>query len=434
MMLLSTRDSSVRHRWSDAVLRGLAPDGGLYLPDHVPQLSPSDLDKLGPLSFPELAYELCRLFISDEVSDEVIREICFSAFNFEVPLRTVTNNTAILELFHGPTCAFKDFGARFMARLFRYFVHGRTDGLTVLVATSGDTGSAVANAFFDPSSCPPIRVVILFPKNKVSLIQEKQMTTLGHNVTAVEVNGTFDDCQALVKKALVDPTVNDKGALTSANSINIARLLPQMFYYMFAALRVGAGRRVIFSVPSGNLGNLTAGIIGHLMGMPASHFIAACNVNAPFPEYIQSGIFRPHSSQETLSNAMDVGNPSNYARLLSLYSGDLEKIRTCISGARVTDAETIDTIRRLFRNTGYTIDPHTAVGLLAWERYQATYRDDALGIVLGTAHPSKFVSTVAQATGAEPIAPAQLRDAMNSPGNKIPLDNSYEQFKALLSN
>ncbi|MEN9846715.1 MAG: threonine synthase [Pseudomonadota bacterium] len=429
MKLFSTKDNSIRHRWSDGVLRGLAPDGGLYLPAELPHLSGATLAQLADLSFPHLAYELARRFLSEEVPDAALKDICSSAFTFDVPLRQISERTHILELFHGPTCAFKDFGARFMARLFRYFLGTPDRPLTVLVATSGDTGSAVANAFYDSSESPPIRVVILFPKGKVSLVQEKQMTTLGYNVTTYEVDGTFDDCQSLVKQALADQDLTSYHALTSANSINIARLLPQMFYYVYASLKITPLGAPIFSVPSGNLGNLTGGIIGHLMGMPASHFIAACNINAPFPEYLRSGAYLPHRSQETVSNAMDVGNPSNYDRLLSLYGNELSTMRASISGDRVTDDDTVATIGRTYRDTGYTLDPHTAVGVLALDRYLSSSRSTHPGVVLATAHPAKFSSTVSHAIGRDPEIPTQLAEALIREGHKIPLENSYAALK-----
>jgi len=431
--LFSTNDNSIRHRWSDAVLRGLAADGGLYLPVEIPHLSGGTLAQLAELPFPDLAFELARRFLADEVPDTTLREICASAFTFEVPLRTISPDLYVLELFHGPTCAFKDFGARFMARLFRHFLGTPTRPLTVLVATSGDTGSAVANAFFDRSPSPPIRVAILFPKGKVSLVQEKQMTTLGHNVTAYEVDGTFDDCQALVKQALADKELTSQHSLTSANSINIARLLPQMFYYVYAALKLTSVGSPIFSVPSGNLGNLTGGIIGHLMGMPASHFIAACNINAPFPEYLRSGSYLPHPSHETLSNAMDVGSPSNYVRLISLYGSELGEMRATISGDRITDEETVSTISQTFQETGYVLDPHTAVGALALERYRHLSRSTHPGVVLATAHPAKFGATVFKAIGRDPELPPQLAEALNKEGAKIPLSNSYRELQRLLA-
>lgn len=433
MKLFSTKDNSIRHRWSEAVLRGLAPDGGLYLPVEIPRLSGATLAQLSELPFPHLAYELAKRFLSDEVPDAIIKEICASAFTFDVPLKKISEQTHILELFHGPTCAFKDFGARFMARLFRHFLGSSDRPLTVLVATSGDTGSAVANAFFDPSTSPPIRVAILFPKGKVSLVQEKQMTTLGHNVTAYEVDGTFDDCQALVKQALSDKEITSRQAFTSANSINIARLLPQMFYYVYAALKISQTGAPIFSVPSGNLGNLTGGIIGHLMGMPSTHFIAACNINAPFPEYLRSGEYRPQASQETTSNAMDVGNPSNYVRLLSLYGNEIGSMRATISGDRITDEETIATISKTFRETGYVLDPHTAVGVLALERSRCQTRSTNPGVVLATAHPAKFANTVTNAIGHDPEAPPQLAQALKKEGDKVPLRNSYAELQRQLA-
>ena len=432
MELFSTKDNSIRHRWSEAVLRGLAPDSGLYLPVELPNLPGQSLGQLAELPFPQLAFELARRFLSDEVSDAALQNLCSAAFTFDVPLRKISDTTRILELFHGPTCAFKDFGARFMARLFRHFLGSTQQPLTVLVATSGDTGSAVANAFFDDSSSPPIRVSILFPRGKVSLVQEKQMTTLGHNVTAYEVEGTFDDCQSLVKQALADNDLTKRHAFTSANSINIARLLPQMFYYVYASLKVQELGPPIFSVPSGNLGNLTGGIIGHLMGMPASHFIAACNINAPFPEYLRSGNYIPHPSHETVSNAMDVGNPSNYIRLLSLYGNEIGRMRAAISGARITDEETVATISRIYQDTGYVLDPHTAVGVLALERYQERSHASNPGIVLATAHPAKFASTVAAAIAKDPEMPPQLAEALTKEGTKIPLKNSYAEFKRAL--
>ncbi len=433
MELFSTKDNTIRHRWSDAVLRGLAPDGGLYLPVAVPHLSGATLAQLAELPFPSLAFELARRFLAEEVPDALLKELCASAFTFEIPLREISEGTHILELFHGPTCAFKDFGARFMARLFRHFLGTPERPLTVLVATSGDTGSAVANAFFDKSPSPPIRVSILFPKGKVSLVQEKQMTTLGHNVTAYEVDGTFDDCQTLVKQALADEDLTSRHAFTSANSINIARLLPQMFYYVYAALKLKSVGSPIFSVPSGNLGNLTGGIIGHLMGMPASHFIAACNSNAPFPEYLRSGVYHPHPSRETLSNAMDVGNPSNYVRLLSLYGDEIGKMRATISGDLVTDEETVATISKTFQGTGYVLDPHTAVGVLALERYKRQSRSIQPGVVLATAHPAKFGATVSKAIGRDPELPPQLAEALTKEGEKVPLSNSYGELRRRLA-
>ncbi len=434
MKLCSTTDPALRASWRDAVLKGLAPNGGLFIPTELPHMATADLQVAGPLCFSELAAKLARLFLYDELPGPVIEQICTDSFTFDVPLKKIEGATYILELFHGPTCAFKDFGARFMARLFRYFLGAAGENLTVLVATSGDTGSAVANAFFDPSPNARIKVAILFPRGKVSRVQEKQMTTLGHNVTAFEVDGTFDDCQRLVKHALADSDLQARSPLTSANSINISRLLPQMFYYVHAALQITDPKPPVFSVPSGNLGNLTGGIMAHLMGLPVTRFIAACNRNDVFPNYLASASFLPRPSIETVSNAMDVGNPSNFARILPLYGGSLDTIRADICGYGFSDEETIGAMTAWYERTGYILDPHTAVGVLALEKLRATRSTHyAPGIVLATAHPAKFGDIVKHAIAVEPDLPPQLRKALDQPGYKVPLDNCYDTLKRHLS-
>lgn len=430
MALYSTSSPTLCSSWREAVLAGLASDGGLFLPLDIPHLPQFTSPRVSKLTFCELAYELSSLFLHHEVSAPSLQAICEESFSFPVPTVTLTKNTSILELFHGPTCAFKDFGARFMARLFRYFITQEGEhSLTVLVATSGDTGSAVANAFFDPSPHAPIKVAILFPKGKVSLVQEKQMTTLGHNVRAFEVDGTFDDCQRLVKQALADSSLTGRMRLTSANSINIARLLPQMFYYVWAALQTRDYGAPLFVVPSGNLGNLTAGVLAARMGLPTSGFLAACNTNDIYPHFLTSGLFEPRPSIETLSNAMDVGNPSNFARLKHLVrDAEVE-----VHGASISDAETLRTIRETYEETGYVLDPHTAVGIagLASLRSHAT-KQYPHTIVVATAHPAKFAPTVKQAIGREPELPQQLAEAISLPSQKIPLSNSYgDLVKAL---
>jgi threonine synthase len=320
-----------------------------------------------------------------------------------------------------------------MARLFRHFLNSTGERLTVLVATSGDTGSAVANAFFDPSPEAPIKVVILFPRGKVSPVQERQMTTLGHNVTALELDGTFDDCQKLVKHALSDTSLLAHTRLTSANSINIARLLPQMFYYVFAALQISDPTPPVFSVPSGNLGNLTGGLMARLMGLAVTRFIAACNQNDVFPQYLTSALFSPRPSIETLSNAMDVGNPSNFARIVPLYRESLDDIRADVVGYTLSDEETLTTIATWYERTGYILDPHTAVAMRALEKLRATRATNyAPGIVLATAHPAKFGAVVRQAIGTEPQMPKQLEEALSKPDHKIPLGNSYSDLRRLL--
>jgi threonine synthase len=396
-------------------------------------MTTADLQAARALPFPELATKLAKLFLEDEVPAAVIEQICRDSFTFDVPLKKIEGATYILELFHGPTCAFKDFGARFMANLFRYFLDSKGEQLTVLVATSGDTGSAVANAFFDSSANAQIKVVILFPRGKVSLVQEKQMTTLGHNVTALEVDGTFDDCQQLVKQALADVDLRATSRLTSANSINLARLLPQMFYYVHAALQINDPKAPVFSVPSGNLGNLTGGLIAHLMGLPVTRFISACNRNDVFPAYLSSSAFTPRPSIETVSNAMDVGNPSNFARIVPLYGASLEKMRADICGYGFSDDETLAAIATWYERTGYILDPHTAVGALALEKLRATRSTNyAPGIILATAHPAKFADVVKRAISVEPDFPPQLREALEKPGHKIALENRYDALKSHL--
>jgi len=428
MVLCSTNDPSLRASWSDAVLRGLAPDGGLYIPTSLPAFTPQELLALKGLSFPQLASRIAQAIIGDEVSPEHLDAICSKAFTFDAPLREISRNLFILELFHGPTCAFKDFGARFMARLFRYFLGKSADHLTVLVATSGDTGSAVANAFFDPDPHAPISVTILFPKGKVTPAQEKQMTTLGHNVTAYEVEGTSDDCQALVKRALADTQLPERRRLTSANSINIARLLPQSLYYIRAMTQLDPGSKPIISVPSGNLGNLTGGLMAQIMGARAFRWIAACNRNAPFPTYLRTGVYAPHPSYETISNAMDVGNPSNFARIVTLFGKDSRELRDLIIGESVSDPDTRAEIRRVFEETGYVVCPHTAVGFAAARRHAEDISPKTPLIVVGTADPAKFAATVEPEIGRAVQYPLSLLEVMNKKSEKVSIPNSYPEF------
>lgn len=404
------------------MLRGLAPDGGLYIPAVIPSFDKKAQDALRRLPFPEMCAHIVAEFLGDELSGSEIERLCAESFNFEVRLARLNDTTQILELFHGPTCAFKDFGARFMARLFRHFWGSPNRPLTVLVATSGDTGSAVAQAFYDTTPSPAIRVAVLFPKGKVSDIQRRQMTTLGHNVTAFEVDGTFDDCQALAKRALRDEGLLARTALTSANSINIARLLPQMLYYVSALLR--ADQLPVVVVPSGNLGNLTGGLLAHRCGFAASHWIAACNANRSFPDFLASGRFSPMTSIETISNAMDVGNPSNFARITALFGE--APTPDILSGYSISDVDTYAQIVTTFSETGYILDPHTAVASCALELYRDRYRSNAPGIIVSTAHPAKFTAVVQKAINRVPLMPAQLEHTLTKPELSIPLPNSYE--------
>jgi threonine synthase len=434
--LYSTNNQENKASWRDAVLRGLAPDGGLYLPLHYPHLSQTDIQSLKNFSFSDLSALLSTRFIGSEVPEDIIKKICRDAFNFPLVLRKLTPSLAALELFHGPTCAFKDFGARFMARLFRYFWGDKSQQLTVLVATSGDTGSAVANAFFDQSPNPPIRVVILYPKNKVSDVQRRQMTTLGYNVTALQVRGTFDDCQRLVKEALNDQKLLESTALTSANSINIARLLPQAFYYAFASLMFEESNRPIFSVPSGNLGNLTGGLIANQIGFNSAGFIAACNSNNAFPKFLGSGHFTPKASVDTISNAMDVGNPSNFHRITRFTpkgygTSDQQPL---IRAYSISDQDTLDAINRYKTLYGYTLDPHTAVGAVALERFAESSRTtNSHQVLVATAHPGKFASVVKQALGSEPETPESLKAVLNQPEKFTEVNNSYDELFKILA-
>jgi len=411
-------------------LRGLAPDGGLYMPVEFARHSPYELEEFRALPFTEVCFRVVRPFTIPDVAEEVLWQIVSEAINFPVKLVSLSPGLYILELFHGPTLAFKDFGARFMARLMGYFVRDETRSLTVLVATSGDTGSAVAHGFL---GVPGIRVVILYPSKRVSEAQEKQFTTLGENITALEVAGTFDDCQRLVKQAFADEELNQRAWLTSANSINIGRLLPQMFYHVAAYCQVPEiSEPLVISVPSGNFGNLTAGIFAKRIGLPVAHFIAATNTNDVVPEYLRSGEFHPRPARATCSNAMDVGNPSNFSRLLDLCGGRLENVRREISGYSATDEETLQEMKSTWQRHGYIADPHTAVGLLGWEAYKKEHAESSEGVVLATAHPAKFADVVQKAIGQAPPLPERLGKYLQQPKLSVPASSSYDDFKQFL--
>ena len=414
----------------DAVLRGSAPDGGLYMPVQMPRLQSDFFGRLRSLSFPELAREVGALFLGDDIPPEALTEIVTCALDFPAPLISITERLHIIELFHGPTLAFKDFGARFMARLMGYFVRESGQELTVIAATSGDTGSAVAHAFL---GVPGIRVVILYPAGRVSIAQEKQFTTLGQNITALEVAGSFDDCQRLAKQALIDPLVAEKFTITSANSINIARLIPQMFYYFAAYAQLpDAAAPVVFSVPSGNFGNLTAGLFAKRIGLPVSRFVAATNTNDVVPEFLRSGNLISRASRYTVSNAMDVGNPSNFARIIDLYDNDLQAIRRDIWGCSFSDEETLRAMHDVELQHKYLLDPHTAVGMLGWESFAKQDHSNSQGIVLATAHPAKFAETFARATGLRPEMPERLASLLDRAKQSIPLPNRFPALQEFL--
>ena len=413
-----------------AVMQGLAPDEGLYVPVEIPVLPPHFFTRMRSMTLADLGLEVMLPFVAREIPEPKLLQILREALTFPAPLVPLSPQLHILELFHGPTLAFKDFGARTMARLIGHFASELGGKFTVLVATSGDTGSAVAHGFL---GVPGIRVVILYPAGRVSTAQEKQFTTLGQNISALEVAGAFDDCQRLVKQALSDPDLAELVRPTSANSINIARLLPQMFYYFAGVAQLRErGTPVAVSVPSGNFGNLTAGLMAKRTGLPVAQFIAATNKNDVVPEYLRSGSFRPRPSQPTLSSAMDVGNPSNFARLADLCENDLQAMRREIWACSATDEQTLHALKSVRERYGYLADPHTAVGIFGLETFLKQRSAPCQGIVLATAHPAKFPEVVARATGVTPELPERLVASLSRQKQAIPLANSFDAFKQFL--
>jgi threonine synthase len=391
MRFYSTNNKNINVSLREAVMQGLAPDKGLYMPEEIPRLPGDFLATIERRSFREIAFAISRQFTGEEVPEDVLAGIIAHTIEFDAPVVNIEGNVYALELFHGPTLAFKDFGARFMSRLLAYFARNQQTEIIVLVATSGDTGSAVANGFL---GVPGTKVVVLYPAGKVSEIQEKQFTTLGNNITAVEVKGTFDDCQRLVKQAFLDEELRRRFFLTSANSINIARLIPQSFYYFqaYAQLKI-TNRPFVFAVPSGNFGNLTGGLLANRMGLPVKKFIACTNINDVVPNYLESGVFNPRPSLHTISNAMDVGDPSNFARLLDLYHHDSYAMATDISAYAFTDRQTSGAIRDVFNRRQYIMDPHGAIGYLGLKKHMEN-DSQVTGVFLETAHPAKFKDTV----------------------------------------
>lgn len=430
MQLYSTNNPSLRVSLREAIFQGLPADNGLFMPVHIPAMPESFIQNLDQFTFSEIAFHLATSLIGNEIPENDLKGIVQRAINFPAPVVSLEENTFILELFHGPSLAFKDFGARFMAESMSYFNRGETQELTILVATSGDTGGAVAAGFY---RTPGIRVIILYPSGKVSPLQEKQLTTLGHNVTALEVEGTFDDCQALVKKAFLDTELRSRLRLSSANSINIARLIPQIFYYWEAWKQLyRTTDHIVFVVPSGNFGNLTAGLLAQKMGLPVQHFVAATNANDVVPEYLATGHFHPRPSVRTISNAMDVGNPSNFARMLDLFGSTWNIMREHISGYTFTDEQTRDAMRTVFHKRNYVLDPHGAVGYLAWKTYQKEH-PDATGIILETAHPAKFLEDVEAILGQKITIPKVLADISEKAKIAIRINKDYETFKNWLA-
>lgn len=440
MKYYSTAGQASPASFRQAVQRGLAPDGGLYMPERIPLLAQGVLERLPELSFAEIAFQAARPYLEGEIPDADLRRIVSETVDFGAPLVEVESGPApvySLELFHGPSLAFKDFGARFMARVLSYFSREDDQPLTILVATSGDTGSAVAMGFLE---VPGIEVVILYPSGQVSHLQEQQLTTLGHNIRTLEVEGSFDDCQRLVKQAFQDRDLRTRLRLSSANSINLARLIPQTFYYFHACAQAraaqadsGTRRRLVVSVPSGNFGNLTAGLMAKRMGLPVDHTIAATNINDVVPEYLEEGAFRPRASRRTLSNAMDVGDPSNFARMMELYGHDLRAIRLDLSGRRYTDEQTLQAIADVHRRKGYLLDPHGAVGYLALSDFLRSERaENWIGIFLETAHPAKFRETCRQAIGASVQVPERLARHLHLPKRATRLAADYSALRDYL--
>ena len=430
MKYYSTNRQAPTATLHEAVVKGLASDRGLYMPERIKQLPKDFFDKIDQMSFQEIAYTVADAFFGEDVEAEDLRRIVYDTLSFDCPVMKVDDNIYSLELFHGPTLAFKDVGARFMARLLQYFIRQESAGqVDVLVATSGDTGSAVANGFLGVEG---IHVYVLYPKGKVSPIQECQFTTLGRNITAIEVDGVFDDCQALVKQAFLDPDLNQRRRLTSANSINVARFLPQAFYYFNAYARMkalGLAERMVMCVPSGNFGNITAGLFGAEMGLPISRFIAANNANDIFYNYLQTGRYEPKASIQTLANAMDVGDPSNFARVYDLYGGSHERITSYISGATYNDDAIRETMRECYARTGYVLDPHGACGYRA---LREQLRENEVGVFGETAHPAKFKEKVDEILGIDIAIPDRLAAFMRGEKQSVPMTRHFADFKAYL--
>lgn len=430
MKYYSTNKQAADATLEEAVVKGLAADKGLFMPYEIKRLPESFFDEIQDLSFQEIAYRVADAFFGEDVPADTLKQLVYDTLSFDAPVVRVKENIYALELFHGPTLAFKDVGGRFMARLLGYFI--RKEGkqkVNVLVATSGDTGSAVANGFLGVEG---IHVYVLYPKGKVSEIQEKQFTTLGQNITAIEVEGTFDDCQALVKNAFMDEELNRHMQLTSANSINVARFLPQAFYYFYAYAqlkKMGKADEVVVCVPSGNFGNITAGLFGKHMGLPIKRFIAANNRNDIFYQYLQTAEYCPRPSVATIANAMDVGNPSNFARVLDLYGGSHERIAAEISGATYTDEQIREAIQQTYQETGYLLDPHGACGYRALTEQ---LQPGETGVFLETAHPAKFLQTVVNAIGATVQIPEKLQAFMKGTKQTIPMSKNFADFKAYL--
>ena len=433
MKFYSTNHRSEPVSAREAIMQGLAPDGGLYMPSEIPSLSSCFDENLASFSFAELALAVGQSFLGNELPAAELRNIAEDLARIQPQLAVLTDKLYVLELFHGPTMAFKDYAARFMAKVMSSFNRGEQKELTILVATSGDTGSAVASGFFQ---VPGIKVIILYPSGKVTPLQEKQLTTLGENITALEIDGVFDDCQHLVKQAFVDSVLKQRLRLSSANSINIARLIPQSIYYLHAGacLKRMAGKNSlpVFSVPSGNFGNLTGGLLAKHMGLKVKHFIAATNANDTVVNYLHSGDYQPRPSVATLSNAMDVGNPSNFARMLELYNKDYRRMAKEVHSAAFSDEATKEAIAELFKKYAYLMDPHGAVGYLGWKDYVQKFKSQDCGILCETAHPGKFIEIMDSVLPGKVQIPERLAQVLTKEKQAQKLSKHFAEFKSYL--
>ncbi len=432
MKFYSTNNTSHQVSFKEAVFNSMPQDKGLYMPVSIPRLDDTFINHIDGYTLPEIAFRVAKKLIGDDIPVDDLQVIIHDAINFYAPVVELEENVYVLELFHGPSLAFKDFGARFMSRVMSYFLQDGEKQLDVLVATSGDTGGAVALGFL---GVPNTRVTILYPKGKVSGIQELQLTTNGQNIRAIEVDGTFDDCQALVKQAFTDPELNKKFRLTSANSINIARLIPQTFYYFnaYAQLLKEGKDRVVFSVPSGNFGNLGAGLLAWKMGLPVEHFIAATNANDAVPEFLKTGVYQPKPSVQTISNAMDVGNPSNWVRIQDMFKDAPEQLTSLVSGFSYTDDETLSALEKIYSSYKYIACPHTAIAWQAlkdWQQDQPTGR--VAGVFLSTAHPCKFPDVLPKHIAHEIVIPEQVKDLDGKTKHATALGKDFEGFKSYL--
>ena len=429
MIYYSLNHQSPNVNFAEAAVKGQAPDKGLYFPERIPALPKDFINNIRSYSKEEIGFTVMKPYVGESIPDDVLQRIVSETINFDFPLVKVTDNISSLELFHGPTLAFKDVGARFMSRCLGYFVQHDDKKITVLVATSGDTGGAVANGFYDVAG---VDVIILYPSGKVSSVQELQLTALGKNIRALEIDGTFDDCQRLVKQAFADNSLNQKLFLTSANSINVARWLPQQFYYFFAYKQWHDKNNLpVISVPSGNFGNICAGLLAHRSGLPVQHFIAACNANDIVYEYLQTGNYKAKQSISTISNAMDVGNPSNFVRILELFDKEFRSLKNVMSSYSISDDETRTAIKEVFLNNNYLLDPHGAVGYLGLKEYLQSHTN-MQGIFLETAHPVKFYDVVEPVIGQQVPMPKAISHLLNQEKCSVKMGVEYIEFKEYL--